>query len=149
MIGDRCRIQNNVSLYDGVRLEEGVFVGPSAVFTNVLRPRADFPRKSSFGETLVKSGATLGANCTIICGSTIGRGAMVAAGAVVSGSVPDFALMVGVPARRAGSVCLCGEALSLPEERVSCHVHCGSCSRRYYASVDDSESWRIEEQDPS
>lgn len=149
VVGDRCRIQNNVSLYDGVQLEDGVFVGPSVVFTNVRRPRADFPRKDAFDETLVKSGATLGANCTVVCGCIIGRGAMIAAGAVVNSDVPDFALMVGVPARWSGAVCLCGEALTLPEIRSVCSIHCESCSRRYHASVGNSDSWCIEEQNPS
>ena len=147
VIGDRCRVQNNVSIYDGVQLEEGVFVGPSAVFTNVQRPRADFPRKASFEPTVVRAGATLGANCTIVCGSTIGRGAMIGAGAVVSGDVPDFAIMLGVPARWAGAVCLCGEPMRLPEERDACDLHCDGCSGRYHATVDESDAWCIREQE--
>ena len=96
-IGDRCRIQNNVCLYEGVVLEDGVFVGPSATFTNVMRPRADFPRKDRFEPTLVRAGATIGANATILCGVTIGRGAFVAAGAVVTRDVPDFVARPGRP----------------------------------------------------
>ena len=101
-IGDGVRIQNNVSLYDGVTLEDGVFCGPSAVFTNVINPRAAIPRKHEIRRTLVREGATLGANCTLICGITVGRFAFIAAGAVVAKDVPDYALMVGVPARRTG-----------------------------------------------
>lgn len=125
-IRDRCRIQNNVCLYEGVVLEDGVFVGPSATFTNVMRPRADFPRKDRFQPTLVRAGATIGANATILCGLTIGRGAFVAAGAVVTRAVPDFVLVRGVPARPAGFVCLCGEDLGGGR-------HCASCGRRYEA----------------
>lgn len=147
IVGERCRIQNNVSLYDGVHLEEGVFVGPSVVFTNVRRPRADFPRKDGFETTIVRSGATLGANCTIICGSTIGRGAMVGAGSVVTRDVADFALVLGAPARWIGAVCLCGERLDLPELPVASSLVCGTCSGRYHATNDGSDSWCIEEQE--
>ncbi|WP_373707026.1 acyltransferase, partial [Neisseria dentiae] len=101
-IGDNCKIQNNVSVYDNVYLEEGVFCGPSMVFTNVYNPRSLIERKSEYRDTLVKKGATLGANCTIVCGVTIGRFAFVGAGAVVNKDVPDYALMVGVPARQIG-----------------------------------------------
>ncbi|HUK60485.1 MAG TPA: Gfo/Idh/MocA family oxidoreductase [Stellaceae bacterium] len=101
-IGDNCKIQNNVSLYDGVTLEDGVFCGPSCVFTNVLNPRAEVSRKDEFKPTLVKRGATIGANATIVCGHTVGAYAFIAAGAVVASDVPDFALMAGVPARRIG-----------------------------------------------
>ena len=101
-IADNCKIQNNVSVYDNVHLEEGVFCGPSMVFTNVYNPRSLIERKNEYRDTLVKKGATLGANCTIICGATIGRFAFVGAGAVVNQDVPDYALMVGVPARQIG-----------------------------------------------
>ena len=102
VIGDNCRIQNNVSLYDGVRLEDDVFCGPSMVFTNVVNPRSAVSRKSEYKPTLVRRGATLGANCTIVCGASIGEHAFIAAGAVVRGDVPAYALVVGVPARRMG-----------------------------------------------
>lgn len=101
-IGDGCKLQNNVALYDGVELEDGVFCGPSCVFTNVNNPRAFLNRKAEFRKTLVKTGASIGANATIVCGHTIGRYAFIAAGAVITGDVPDHALMAGVPARRIG-----------------------------------------------
>lgn len=110
-IGDRCKIQNNVSLYKGVELADGVFCGPSCVFTNVLTPRAEVERKSEFGATPVGRGATIGANATIVCGNRIGDYAMVAAGAVVTRSVPDHALVAGVPARPIGWVSRSGERL--------------------------------------
>ena len=110
-IGNFCKIQNNVSVYKGVTLEDGVFVGPSAVFTNVLTPRAFIERKSEFLPTLVKKGATIGANATIVCGNTIGRYAFVAAGAVVTSNIPDYGLVIGIPARLVGWVCKCGYVL--------------------------------------
>jgi len=114
VIGDRCKIQNNVSIYDNVTLEEGVFCGPSMVFTNVYNPRALIDRKDQYRCTLVRRGATLGANCTIVCGVKIGAFAFVAAGAVVTRDVPDHALMLGVPARQAGWMSEYGEQLDLP-----------------------------------
>jgi len=114
LIGDRCKVQNNVSIYDNVTLEEGVFCGPSMVFTNVYNPRALIERKNEYRDTLVRRGATLGANCTVVCGVTIGAHAFVGAGAVVQKDVPDFALMVGVPARQIGWMSAYGERLSLP-----------------------------------
>ncbi|SLN74441.1 UDP-2-acetamido-3-amino-2, 3-dideoxy-D-glucuronate N-acetyltransferase [Falsiruegeria litorea R37] len=115
-IGDDCKIQNNVSVYDNVTLEEGVFCGPSMVFTNVYNPRALIERKSEYRDTLVRRGATLGANCTVVCGVTIGAFAFLAAGAVITRDVPDFALMAGVPARQAGWMSAFGEQLDLPLE---------------------------------
>jgi UDP-2-acetamido-3-amino-2,3-dideoxy-glucuronate N-acetyltransferase len=113
-IGDRVKIQNNVSVYDAVTLEDEVFCGPSMVFTNVYNPRAAVPRKDAYRRTLVKRGATLGANCTLVCGVTVGAWAFVGAGAVVNRDVPDFALMLGVPARQAGWMSRYGERLPLP-----------------------------------
>ena len=114
VIGDHCKIQNNVSVYDNVTLEDGVFCGPSMVFTNVYNPRSLIERKDEYRDTLVKTGATLGANCTIVCGVTIGAHAFVGAGAVIQRDVPDFALMVGVPARQIGWMSAYGEKLDLP-----------------------------------
>ncbi|PMR70832.1 acyltransferase [Halomonas heilongjiangensis] len=114
VIGDDCKVQNNVSVYDNVTLEAGVFCGPSMVFTNVHNPRALVERKDEFRDTRVREGATLGANCTIVCGVTIGRFAFIGAGAVVSRDVPDFALVVGVPGRQVGWMSRHGERLDLP-----------------------------------
>ena len=123
-IGDGCKIQNNVSLYKGVTLEDGVFCGPSCVFTNVNNPRAEIERKDEFRPTLVKRGATIGANATIVCGHTIGEYAFIAAGAVVTGDVPPFALMAGVPARRIGWMSAAGE-------RLGADLVCPRSGRRY------------------
>ncbi|MEB3862546.1 MULTISPECIES: UDP-2-acetamido-3-amino-2,3-dideoxy-D-glucuronate N-acetyltransferase [Acinetobacter] len=114
VIGDHCKVQNNVSVYDNVFLEEGVFCGPSMVFTNVYNPRSLIERKDQYRDTLVKKGATLGANCTIVCGVTIGAYAFVGAGAVVNKNVPAYALMVGVPAKQIGWMSEFGEQLDLP-----------------------------------
>jgi UDP-2-acetamido-3-amino-2,3-dideoxy-glucuronate N-acetyltransferase len=114
VIGDNCKIQNNVSVYDAVVLEDDVFCGPSMVFTNVYNPRSAVPRKNEYRRTVVRQGATLGANCTIVCGVTVGRYAFVAAGAVVNRDVRDYALMAGVPARQIGWMSQHGERLALP-----------------------------------
>ena len=124
-IGNGCKIQNNVSIYKGVELEDEVFCGPSCVFTNVLTPRAFLERKSEFKPTLLKKGATIGANSTLICGNTIGRYAMIGAGALVNKDVPDYALMAGVPARQIGWVCKCGTTLKFNDNFAIC-VYCGS-----------------------
>ena len=113
-IGNNVKVQNNVSIYDAVHIEDDVFCGPSMVFTNVYNPRAAVTRKNEYRRTLVRQGATLGANCTIVCGATIGRYAFVGAGAVVQKDVPDFALVVGVPARQIGWMSEYGEKLDLP-----------------------------------
>ena len=113
-IGDHCKIQNNVSVYDNVILEDGVFCGPSMVFTNVYNPRAEISRKDEYRDTLIRRGATLGANCTIVCGVKVGQYAFVAAGAVVRQDVPDFALIGGVPGRQLGWMSRFGERLELP-----------------------------------
>lgn len=128
-IGDNCKIQNNVSVYDHVHLSEGVFCGPSMVFTNVYNPRSLIERKDEYRDTLVKNGATLGANCTIVCGVTIGEYAFVGAGAVVNKNVPAYALMVGVPAKQIGWMSEYGEQLDLPLEgntKITC-PHTGTC----------------------
>lgn len=126
VIGDNCKIQNNVSVYDNVTLEEGVFCGPSMVFTNVYNPRSLIERKNEYRDTLVKKGATLGANCTIVCGVTIGEYAFVGAGAVVNKDVPAYGLMVGVPARQIGWMSEFGEQLDLPLEGEATAVCCAS-----------------------
>lgn len=110
-IGNNCKIQNNVSVYKGVRLEDGVFCGPSCVFTNVNNPRSEIERKDEFRETVVERGATIGANATIVCGHKLGQYAFIAAGAVVTRDVPDFALMAGVPAKRIGWMSKAGARL--------------------------------------
>jgi len=114
VIGNSVKIQNNISVYDNVTLEDNVFCGPSMVFTNVYNPRSAIKRKSEYKDTLVKIGATLGANCTIVCGVNIGRYAFIGAGAVVRNDVPDYALMVGVPAKQIGWISEYGEQLDLP-----------------------------------
>ena len=131
VIGDYCKVQNNVSVYDNVTLEEGVFCGPSMVFTNVYNPRSLIERKDEYRNTLVKKGATLGANCTIVCGITIGEYSFVGAGAVVNKDVPAYALMVGVPAKQIGWMSEFGEQLDLPlegEAQVACE-HPGAIYR--------------------
>jgi UDP-2-acetamido-3-amino-2,3-dideoxy-glucuronate N-acetyltransferase len=130
IIGDDCKIQNNVSVYDAVTLEDGVFCGPSMVFTNVFNPRAQVERKAEYRETLVRTGATLGANCTIVCGVTIGEYAFVAAGAVVNRDVPAYALMAGVPARRIGWMSRHGERLDLPHAGMA-EAACPATGERY------------------
>lgn len=127
-IGNGVRIQNNVSLYEGVELEDYVFCGPSMVFTNDFTPRSRYPKGAAgYKKTLVKAGASIGANATIVCGHTIGRNAMIAAGAVVNSDVPDHALMVGVPAQQMGWVCECGHKLDQD-------LLCAQCHRRYIAA---------------
>ncbi len=128
-IGDGVKIQNNVSVYEGVTLEDYVFCGPSVVFTNVRNPRSAFPKTPDEGydDTLVKHGATLGANATIVCGTTVHEWAFVAAGAVVTKDVPAYAMVAGVPAKIIGYACQCGEKLNFVDDRVTCE-HCG---RRY------------------
>ena len=129
-IGDNVKIQNNVSVYDAVTLENDVFCGPSMVFTNVHNPRAAVVRKTEYRRTLIRCGATLGANCTIVCGSTVGRYAFVGAGAVVSRDVADFALVVGVPARHIGWMSRHGERLALPP-RGEGEAACPATGERY------------------
>lgn len=133
VIGDNCKIQNNVSVYDNVTLEEGVFCGPSMVFTNVYNPRSLIERKNEYRDTLVKKGATLGANCTIVCGVTISEFAFVGAGAVINKDVPAYALMVGVPARQIGWMSEFGEQLELPVEGEG-SVLCEHSGDRYVLS---------------
>mgnify|MGYP000303665687 CR=1 FL=1 len=137
LIGDGCKIQNNVSVYDNVTLEDGVFCGPSMVFTNVYNPRSLVVRKSEYKNTVVRKGATLGANCTIVCGVSVGQYSFVGAGAVINKDVPDYALMVGVPARQIGWMSRFGEQLDLPlagEAETVC-PYTGDCYRLANGSV--------------
>ena len=132
-VGDGCKLQNNVSLYEGVELEDDVFCGPSCVFTNDLTPRAKYPKgRAAYKKTLVKQGASIGANATVVCGNTVGEWAMIAAGAVVTSNVLNHALMVGVPARIRGWVCECGHVLS--DDLV-----CDKCGRTYKEASDGLE----------
>ena len=128
VLGDGVRVQNNVSLYDGVVLDDQVFVGPSAVFTNVVRPRAEHPRKHAYAPTRVGRGVTIGANATIVCGVTLGAYAFIGAGAVVTRDVPAYAIVVGNPARQRGWACRCGEKLSTKEPTAP---RCAACGRSY------------------
>lgn len=128
-LGNNVRVQNSVSIFDEVVIEDDVFCGPSMVFTNVFNPRSHVPRKDEYRSTLVRRGASIGANATIICGVTIGAYAMIGAGSVVTRDVPNYALMVGVPARRRGWVCWCGELLS-----GNGAVGCRACDRQYSIS---------------
>lgn len=130
IVGDRCKIQNNVSLYDNVTLEEGVFCGPSMVFTNVYNPRALIERKDEYRNTLVQRGASLGANCTIVCGTTVGAFAFIGAGAVVTKDIKPYALMVGVPARQIGWMSEYGEQIPLSVEGEGSYT-CPHTGRRY------------------
>ncbi|MCY7294384.1 acyltransferase [Alteromonas sp. a30] len=136
-IGNRCKIQNNVSVYDNVFLEDDVFCGPSMVFTNVYNPRSSIERKSEYRDTLVKRGATLGANCTIVCGVTIGQYAFVGAGAVINKDVKDYALMVGVPAKQIGWMSEYGEQLDLPVTGHELEAVCPHSGDVYYLKNDE------------
>jgi len=129
-IGDKCKIQNNVSIYDNVTLEEGVFCGPSMVFTNVYNPRSLVERKDQYRNTLIKRGATLGANCTIVCGIEVGQFAFIGAGSVVNKNVKAYALMVGVPAKQIGWMSAFGEKLDLPLDSDG-QVICPNTGERY------------------
>jgi UDP-2-acetamido-3-amino-2,3-dideoxy-glucuronate N-acetyltransferase len=135
VIGDRCKIQNNVSVYDNVTLEDGVFCGPSMVFTNVYNPRSLIERKDEYRDTRVRRGATLGANCTVVCGVTIGEFAFVGAGAVVNRDVPAYALMVGVPARQIGWMSEFSEQLELPV-RGEGQAACAHSGKKYVLQGD-------------
>ncbi len=128
-VGNGVRIQNNVSVYEGVELEDNVFCGPSCVFTNVTTPRAHFPVHGVYAKTVIKEGASLGANCTIVCGHNVGKSALIGSGAVVAKDVKDYALMVGVPAKQIGWVCECGKRLG---DSLKCE-----CGREYILDGED------------
>ena len=127
-IGNNVKIQNNVSLYTGVVIEDDVFLGPSMVFTNVINPRSHVNRKDEYQETLVRKGASIGANATIVCGITLGKYCLVGAGAVVTHDVPDYALVYGLPAKIQGWVCQCGEQLQFDQQQATCK-RCGNAYR--------------------
>jgi UDP-2-acetamido-3-amino-2,3-dideoxy-glucuronate N-acetyltransferase len=132
VVGNNVKIQNNVSVYTGVMLEDDVFCGPSMVFTNVINPRSHIERKSEYKSTLVKRGATIGANATVICGNNLGAYCFIGAGSVVTRDVPDHALIVGNPGRLRGYVCTCGEKLTLPADIESeGTARCSSCGKNY------------------
>jgi len=131
-LGDNVKVQNNVSIYTGVVLEDDVFCGPSMVFTNVVNPRSQVPRRDEYRTTLVRQGATIGANATIVCGHTLGRYCFIGAGAVVTADVPDYGLAYGNPARLHGYVCYCGEKLPIsPKAASQGRVVCAACGRAY------------------
>ena len=139
-VGDGCKLQNNVSLYEGVELEDYVFCGPSCVFTNDLTPRAKYPKGSAgYQKTLVREGASIGANATIVCGHTVGRWALIGAGAVVASDVPNHALMLGVPAKQVGWVCECGQVLR--QSGVSGYC-CPDCGRMYQLKEEQLEEMK-------
>lgn len=127
VLGRNVKIQNNVSIYTGVICEDDVFLGPSCVFTNVINPRSHVSRKDEYKRTLIKQGASVGANATIVCGNTIGKYALIGAGSVVTKDVPDYALMVGNPARQRGWICQCGEKLAFAGDAAVC----GACGKQY------------------
>jgi UDP-2-acetamido-3-amino-2,3-dideoxy-glucuronate N-acetyltransferase len=141
-LGNNVKVQNNVSIYEGVELGDDVFCGPSCVFTNVINPRSHVSRKAEYRPTLVGRGATIGANATIICGSTLGEYCFVGAGAVVRGEVPPYALVVGMPARRIGWMCQCGVRLTL----VGGAATCAACGTRYQAA--DGALHRVDSPSP-
>lgn len=137
IIGSHCKIQNNVSIYTGVFCEDDVFLGPSCVFTNVINPRSQINRKDEYKQTIIKKGASIGANATIVCGHVIGRYAFVGAGSIVTKDVPDFALVVGNPARISGWVCKCGEKLDFNQSQ---HTTCKKCGEKYMKSDEDVQN---------
>ena len=130
-LGNNVKVQNNVSIYEGVELEDDVFCGPSMVFTNVINPRSHVSRKDEYRRTLVRRGASIGANATIVCGVTLGEYAFVGAGAVVTRDVPAYAVVTGVPARRTGWVCQCGEMLRPARGEQQSEITCAACGTRY------------------
>ncbi|HHX68941.1 MAG: DapH/DapD/GlmU-related protein [Miniphocaeibacter sp.] len=139
-LGDKVKVQNNVSVYTGVECEEGVFLGPSCVFTNVINPRSLIEKKDEYKKTLLKKGASIGANATIVCGNTIGRFALVGAGAVVTKDIGDYELVVGNPARKIGYVCECGERLeeSSNSDKYKCNI-CGKIYRLKDNTLEEEE----------
>jgi UDP-2-acetamido-3-amino-2,3-dideoxy-glucuronate N-acetyltransferase len=145
IIGNNVKVQNNVSIYDNVILEDNVFCGPSMVFTNVINPRSHIIRKDEYRDTLVKKGATIGANATVVCGITLGEYCFIGAGAVVTKNVPAYALYVGVPGKITGWVCHCGFRLNLPvSTQESLHAICDNCKSKY--QLEESGSLKVIEE---
>ena len=145
VLGRNVKVQNNVSIYEGVRCEDDVFLGPSAVFTNVVNPRSHVSRKHEYRSTLVRRGATIGANATVVCGHELGEYAFVAAGAVVTRDVPAYALVAGVPAHVIGWMCACGERLSIGAEiDGDTRVVCSACGSRYEGAADSGGIRKVE-----
>ncbi len=136
IIGDNVKLQNNVSVYTGVELEDDVFCGPSMVFTNVVNPRSHVSRKDEYRKTLVKKGASIGANATVVCGHTVGRFAFIGAGSVVTKDVPDYALIVGNPGRISGWMCQCGIKLGFTRDAQAQQVSCTACGKNYVKEAD-------------
>jgi UDP-2-acetamido-3-amino-2,3-dideoxy-glucuronate N-acetyltransferase len=134
VIGNNVKIQNNVSVYTGCMLEDDVFCGPSMVFTNVVNPRSHVERKNEYKQTLVRRGASIGANCTVVCGTTVGRYAFVGAGSVVTRDIPDYALVFGSPARLRGWMCACGIRLAFAPADGAEHAQCAACGATYRKS---------------
>jgi len=145
-MGRNVKVQNNVSIYTGVELEDNVFCGPSMVFTNINNPRSEIVRRDEYVRTLVRRGASIGANATIVCGSTIGKYAFIAAGAVAARDVPDYATMMGVPARRRGWACRCGHLMPDAPGGAGT-VQCGECGNEYEQTGPDTLEARRETQD--
>jgi UDP-2-acetamido-3-amino-2,3-dideoxy-glucuronate N-acetyltransferase len=144
-IGNNVKIQNNVSVYDAVTLEDDVFCGPSMVFTNVINPRSHVVRKHEYKRTIVRRGATIGANATIVCGVELGQYCFIAAGAVVTRNVPEYALVGGVPAHHMGWMCRCGERLKFQRKEASC----SACAARYVLSQDEQSCSQVKSEDPT
>lgn len=146
VIGEGVRVQNNVSLYDGVIVEDDVFLGPSCVLTNVFNPRSHVSRKEEYRPTILRTGCSIGANATIVCGAEVGRFAFVGAGAVVTRDVPAFAQVVGTPAKQNGWRCQCGEKLSLPLEGVGAEEACERCGAVYRVEAERHLNWINEDE---
>jgi len=137
-LGNNVKVQNNVSIYTGVVIEDDVFCGPSMVFTNILVPRSEIVRRDEYVKTLIRKGASMGANCTIICGTEVGKYALIGSGAVVSKNVPNYGLMVGVPAKRIGWVCRCGYTLPKAAGGAKATITCTECGNQYREDGPDS-----------
>ncbi len=144
VVGAGVKIQNNVSIYDGVTLEDGTFCGPSVVFTNVMNPRSHISRKHEYQATLIRQGATIGANATIVCGLTLGRYCLIGAGSVVTANVPDYALVYGSPAKQHGWICACGVKLAVKGPRGRERGRCAACGKAYAVTKQQGNARLVE-----